>query len=211
MARGNLHQRLIERRCRRRIDCRRARPFKPDIRDGTIDRAHAALDLGGGGASLADQLVEPTVEAGNGVADAARSLLGDGPASRLIAAGKLLDLTAQTFKALVNRSQILVGRPPVAVVVVGVAPARFPARALILLIPIVFRRCEAVIDRRIDNDGIEPLPDRHSGAARGFLRGLARLPADTFNLPRNARFHARVHNFGRKERGAGCPVLEPAS
>ena len=53
-------------------------------------------------------------------------------------------------------------------------------------------RRNRVVSGCVPDDGIEPFANGHSGPARGFARGLARLPPDASHLPSNARFHARI-------------------
>ena len=76
------------------------------------------------------------------------------------------------------------------------------------LLTAVFRlsapsRVNPVVQCRIKDGVIEPFADRHAGPARGLARGFLRLPPDSFDLPRNARFHARIRTLGQGSAGAG--------
>ena len=42
----------------------------------------------------------------------------------------------------------------------------------------------------LEDDVIEPLAERHAGAARGLARTLPGLGADAFHAPRDAEFHS---------------------
>ena len=48
----------------------------------------------------------------------------------------------------------------------------------------------------IENDRIEPLADRHAGAARGLARAVTRIRMHSLEVPRSAGFHAttRIRN-----------------
>jgi hypothetical protein len=45
----------------------------------------------------------------------------------------------------------------------------------------------------MQDDGIEPIAERHAGAARRFARGVAGLRPDAFDAPLGTEFHARLH------------------
>ncbi len=54
---------------------------------------------------------------------------------------------------------------------------------------------DAVLRGVIEDDGIEPIAERHTGAARGLARGFTRLGPDPFYTPRDAKFHARIRSW----------------
>jgi len=95
---------------------------------------------------------------------------------------------------------LLAIRPPIAASVLvatsGIVVWAVPVGSWVWAISLL----DAFKQGRIEDDGIEPLPDRHAGAARGFLRGVARLPPDSIYVPRNARFHARIRMLDREGR-----------
>src|SRR5262249_60792176 len=66
----------------------------------------------------------------------------------------------------------------------------------------------AGLQGRIENDAIEPFAACDAGAARGLTRGLARVSAHSFNVPRNARCHSRIRMFDRWS-GSRTALVEP--
>ncbi len=97
-------------------------------------------------------------------------------------------------------------------------PAEVAGRRRILVASIVVwigwrlrepSRVDAILQGQIKNDAIEPFAHRDAGAARGLKRGLARVPAHHFNLPRNARCHSRIRMFDRWS-GSRTALVEPA-
>ena len=71
-------------------------------------------------------------------------------------------------------------------------------------------RLDPFMQGPIEDDAIQPLADRHAGTTCGLARGLARLPPNPFDLPWNARFHARIRMVGTGKSGSRVALLEPA-
>src|SRR6185312_193153 len=71
-------------------------------------------------------------------------------------------------------------------------------RAHVVLVIVVAERSgiDAVLLRLLDDDGVEPLAERHAGAARGLHGRLAGFRTDAFDAPRHAEFHARIRLRG---------------
>ena len=65
------------------------------------------------------------------------------------------------------------------------------------------RWLDAFVQCRIEDDTIEPFADREAGSARGLARSFLRPTPDPFDLPWNARFHARIRMLGQGSAGAG--------
>src|SRR5262245_56611793 len=61
----------------------------------------------------------------------------------------------------------------------------------------------------LEDHVIEPLADRHAGAASSFVRGMTRLAPYPLNVPWNARFHARNRILNREEREPDGPWWGP--
>ena len=135
---------------------------------------------------LREQLVEPPVQLRNDVAERTWRLVAAqaGPQVGLggVQARKLVDLAA------------LVGRP--FEVRTRLCGRRTRARR------IGRWRLGWLTVRAVADDRIEPLANRHAGAARGLAGALARLPPHALDLPRYARCHARIHGSARREAGA---------
>ena len=137
------------------------------------------------------------------------------------AVGLLVDLPAQQVEAVVDLSELLLRDPAPALVVFGVfalpragkfVEIRIPGlaiklrrRALVVVRVRAPNGLDALVHRGIKDDGIEPLPDRFAGAAGSLARGFARLRSHSLHLPRNTRFHARIHLFDRQELGPDGP------
>ncbi len=112
LAVGDLHQRLVERGGRIDGDGR-TRLFAAEVGDHAVDRAHASLDLAGGGAPLGDQLVEPAVELGYRIGELARRLVVAAPGGlRLgrIEPRELVELPRELVEALIDFGDGRVGR-----------------------------------------------------------------------------------------------------
>ena len=111
LAVGDLHQRLVERG--RRLAARPDGAFAAEVGHHAVDRAHAPLDLAGGGAPLGDQLVEPAVELGYGIGELARRFVlaaGRRSSRWRIEPRQLVELPRQAVEALIDLGDARIGR-----------------------------------------------------------------------------------------------------
>jgi hypothetical protein len=65
-----------------------------------------------------------------------------------------------------------------------------PAAARPLVLFVVEKQCRLVVFIVGLDDIVEPLADRHAGAARGRACSLTRIGAQASQVPRTARFHS---------------------
>src|SRR5581483_10435882 len=72
--------------------------------------------------------------------------------------------------------------------------------AVFIAIDFKFGGVDAFLLGLMNDDGVEPLAERHAGAARRGLRALPRFGPQSFQVQRNASFHARPHSGGRRKR-----------
>ena len=179
LPRGDLGNRSVER-------------DRAQRRRGTIDLGRGAIDHRGlcfaarrrnwrrspAGSAGARDLRQPGVEAGNGVVELAghRRLGRHGFAARRFAARgglrNLLDLPGDGIQPLVDVGDV----------------AAFPGgHRWALIAGIMGSGTDGFAD-----GGIEPLTERHAGAARGRFGPFANRGIDAVNTPRYARIHAQV-------------------
>jgi hypothetical protein len=133
-------------------------------------------------------LVEPAIEAPNDVDQLARlfdAQLGPQIALADVQARKLIELATDLIEAPSDLGHLG------GVVVVGSG---------------VLGRLGLFVPGVIADDRVEPLADRHAGAARGIPRGLARRLRYALHFPRNARCHARIHGSTEEEREPDGPL-----
>ncbi len=167
-------------------------------------RAGALVDRLVGQAARCDQLVEPAVEVPDDIDDLARLFdpqVGPQIALADIQAGKLFELAADLIEAPPELGHFIGGRVEVPVVV-----RLIDAGGIVVVGLVVPGRRALVVPGAVADDRVEPLADRYAGAARGFLRRLARLLRQVLHVPGNARCHARIHGSTEEEREPDGPL-----
>ena len=164
-----------------------------DPRSGVLGHRSGVLRLAGWAIGvIVGRRMVPVVAHRRTVMDLGKALVGRGPAEFVAADGPIGIIVAGGMATVVAH------RGAGAAVIFGIsAPLRLRVVAAIrvsgwiVLRTLMRSGLGGFVGCRIDDDGIEPLLDRHSRAASGFARGLLRLPPH-LHLPGNARFHARI-------------------
>jgi hypothetical protein len=123
---------------------------------------------------LADELIEPAVEAVDQFGDLAAVValagfrrIGRGAAD----AGKFFDAAGEVVELLIDGGKF--AAIDFVIVVVG-----------------------TVLGRLMQDDVVQPFAQRHAGPARRFPCGLARFRPNAFYTPWHAKFHAHVRSRG---------------
>ena len=122
-------------------------------------------------------MVEPAVEIPDDIDDLARLLdpqIGPQIALADIQVGKLFELAADLVEAPPELGHLIGGRVAVPVVMMLIDAGGIAGGIAVVGLLVPCRRVLVVLGPVAD-DRVEPLADRHAGAARGFLRRLARL------------------------------------